>query len=149
VSVREIVGLAALAFVVACGPGGHATPTRAVNQEGRSEALLDANLEVSVARDVTFSFRVVNKSGRRLELRFPSGQTYDLAVLDSAGREIWRWSAGRMFTQALQTRVLDRGDTLVYRITWEPGAWRGRFSAVAELLSETHRIESRAQFAIP
>jgi hypothetical protein len=33
-------------------------------------------------------------------LRFPSGQRYEIVIRDREGKELWRWSAGRFFTQA-------------------------------------------------
>ena len=41
-----------------------------------------------------------------VELDFPDGQTHDFVVLDAAGSEVWRWSDGRMFTQAHAEQVL-------------------------------------------
>ncbi len=100
--------------------------------------------------DVAFVFRVTNNAKKKLELVFPSGHTHDLIVLDAAGEEIWRWSVGRMFTQALQNRFLDAHDTLAYEVTWEapPATPGSTYTAVATLLSENHPLEQRADFAI-
>ena len=98
---------------------------------------------------VTLTFHVTNNSDKHLELLFPSGQTHDFVVLDSAGRAVWRWSADRMFTQALQNQLLESGETTTFDGRWEPGALRGRFTAVATLKSENHPIESRVEFSLP
>lgn len=100
---------------------------------------------------VAFTFRITNNAKKRLELVFPSGQTHDLVVIDAAGEEVWRWSAERMFTQALQNRVLGANDTLTYKVTWTPppGTERVALTAVATLLSENHPLEHKAEFAIP
>src|SRR3954470_2896106 len=45
--------------------------------------------------NVRLAFHVVNTGKKRVELTFPSGQTYDFVVLDSVGREMWRWANGR------------------------------------------------------
>ncbi|MFM8911120.1 MAG: BsuPI-related putative proteinase inhibitor, partial [Gemmatimonadota bacterium] len=31
---------------------------------------------------------------------------------------VWRWSEGRLFTRAMQQRVLRRGDQLAFRERW-------------------------------
>ncbi|MGH7711760.1 MAG: BsuPI-related putative proteinase inhibitor [Gemmatimonadaceae bacterium] len=101
---------------------------------------------------VAFTFSITNNAKKRLELVFPSGQTHELVVVDAAGEEIWRWSSGRMFTQALQNRVLSSGDTLTYELFWTPpsGATAGStLTAVATLLSENHPLEQKTEFAIP
>ena len=97
---------------------------------------------------LAFTFRITNNANKKLELVFPSGQTHDLVVLDAAGEEVWRWSTGRMFTQALQNRVLSSGDTLSYEMIWTPPpANNTPLTAVATLLSENHPLEQRAEFA--
>jgi len=100
---------------------------------------------------VAFTFRVTNNAKKKLELVFPNGQTHDLVVVDNAGEEIWRWSAGRMFTQALQNRIVGAHETISYEVAWTPpgGSPGTMLTAVATLLSENHPLEQRAEFAVP
>lgn len=107
-----------------------------------------SSLDVKVGEAVQFSFHVTNSSNKRVELRFPSGQTHDVVVLDPQGREVWRWSQGRMFTQAMQNKVLSASDTLTFKETWHP-EHPGTYTAVASLLSENYPSEQRAEFALP
>jgi hypothetical protein len=153
--------LCAAALVFACGPRPHsdatatataATTTAPVPKKkahGPSGPLLATSLDVSVKEGVNLAFHITNSSGKALELTFPTGQTHDFAVLDSAGREVWRWSAGRLFTQALRNRVLDAGETATYDVRWDTGARRGTFTAVATLKSDSHPVESRVEFSVP
>jgi hypothetical protein len=89
----------------------------------------------------TFALEVKN-TGKRTEVRFPNGMTHDFVVLDEKDREVWRWSAGRLFTQALQTKQLKPGDALRYEARW-PDARPGTYRVIASLNSATHpqRIE--------
>src|SRR5207244_1976390 len=41
---------------------------------------------------VHFQLRVTNSTSKRVELTFASGQAYDFIIVDSIGREIWRWA---------------------------------------------------------
>lgn len=138
----------AAAILYACGPRSHTTesPNR---KRGVSGPLVASSLDVSVGPDVEFSLHVTNNAQKRVELTFPSGQTYDVAVLDSVGREVWRWSEGRIYTQALQNRVLEANETLSYQAEWNPQALRGSFVAIASLRSENHPIERRVNFSLP
>ena len=108
---------------------------------------LASSLDVSVSNGVSFDFRVVNPGDRKVEVNFPNGKTHEVVVLDSLGREVWRWSNGRMFTQALQNKVLHSSDTL----SWE-GRWRdapaGKYVAIATLASENYPVETRAEFVV-
>lgn len=99
--------------------------------------------------NVEFVLHITNNAQKKLELTFPSGQNYDVTVLDSVGREVWRWSSGRMFTQALQNHVLEANETLTYEAAWNPESMRGAFVAVASLRSENHPLERRVPFSLP
>jgi hypothetical protein len=104
-------------------------------------------LDVRIGDDVRFSFHVTNTSAKRVELRFPSGQTHDITVFDTHGREVWRWSRGRMFTQSMQNKVLGASDTLTFTESWHP-EHPGQYTAVASLLSQNHPVEQHADFAL-
>ena len=60
-----------------------------------------------------------------LELRFPDGQTHDFVVKDFAGKVIWRWSEGRMFTSAMRSETLKgKGETMFSRELGHQGTAR-------------------------
>jgi len=108
-----------------------------------------SSLDVQTAGRVSFDFHVTNNADKRLELTFPSGLTHDVVVTDSAGREVWRWSEGRMFTQTLQNRVLEQDETISYSASWQPSELHGSFVVVASLLSQNHPVEQRVRFTLP
>lgn len=153
--------LCAAAIAFACGPRPHAgeaaaTATAATNAVPKSRASHDAHgpaiassLDVSVKDGVGFVFHVTNNSSKAIELTFPSGQTHDFTVVDAAGREVWRWSGDRMFTQALRNTVLDAGETKSFEGRWEAAGQRGAFTAVAVLKSSNHPVETRVEFTVP
>ena len=97
---------------------------------------------------IRFALRVTNSSKKRVELQFPSGQTYEFVVLDSIGREVWRWTKGRMFTQALQNKLLDGGETLAINEHWDFIPKSGRYTAIATLNSSNYPVEEKADFVI-
>ena len=47
-----------------------------------------------------FALALTNQSKKHVEVAFPNGQEYEFTVLDSLGREVYRWGSSRMFTQA-------------------------------------------------
>ena len=101
------------------------------------------------AREVQLAFRITNRGDKKVELMFPSGQTHDFVVRDESGREVWRWSEGRMFTQALQSKLLNGSETTTYEETWPAGARHGRFTVVATLRSTSHAMEQTAEIVLP
>src|SRR5688500_16048371 len=79
---------------------------RSANATRTSDSPLTPSLDVDLEDGVRFEFQVVNEGKKKLEIDFASGRTHDLVVLDSLGREVWRWSEGRLFTQAMVSKVL-------------------------------------------
>ena len=145
-----LLSAAVLAF--ACGPrastGDSAGAMRASRARNATNGpALVSTLDVHVKDGVAMAFRVVNAGTKRLEVNFPSGQTHEVVVVDSLGREVFRWSKGRMFTQSLQNKVLHESDTLDYDAVWRD-APAGKYTAIATLASENFPMEQRAEFVV-
>jgi hypothetical protein len=142
--------LGALAF----GSTAVATAAPADGQEkpvarrAKNGPAVEAALAIRVADEVRFALHVVNASEHRLELDFPNGQTREFVVSDSAGREVWRWSHGRLFTQTVQNRLLAAGDTVVFEEKWAAAA-PGKYTVEATLRSDNHPLVRRAEFVVP
>ncbi|MGQ0645981.1 MAG: BsuPI-related putative proteinase inhibitor [Gemmatimonadaceae bacterium] len=146
----RIVPLLLTASVVlyACGPRPPASETQA-RKPGSAGQGLAASLDVRVGEAVAMALRVYHGGPRTVELNFPSGHTHDFVVMDSTGRQVWKWSKGRLFTQAMQNRLLRRDDTLSYRAEWDPGELHGTFLAVVSVKSDNHPLEQRLTFLVP
>jgi hypothetical protein len=141
--------LLALTVGYACSPRGGAHPSEApVHHRAADAPPVSSQLAVNVGSDVTFALSVFNESGKKIEITFPNGRTHEIVVKDSQGREQWRWSEGRMFTQTVRNSLVDDGDTLRYEDSWSPALPPGTYVAVATLNSETHPLESSATFTL-
>ena len=145
---RIIVPLMAAAVLVfACGPR---TPNPVASARPRSgvEQGVTSHVMVDTARgEVRFAIEVLNDSRKRVELDFPDGRTHDFIVLDESGREVWRWSAGRLFTQGMQNRLLEAHDAVVYTERWRPPT-KGQYTLVAQLHSENYPVRQRVGFSL-
>jgi hypothetical protein len=95
-----------------------------------------------------FSLDVTNVGKKNVELTFPDGQTHDFAVLDSTGREVYRWADGRMFTQSVQNRTIDTGETLRIAEQGTPALPAGSYVAVATLRSTNFPVQERFAFEL-
>jgi hypothetical protein len=149
--------LCAAAIAFACGPHPQGTAqslTAAVPRPaGRTKAakapVITSSLDARVADRVTFTFNVTNAGSKLVELTFPSGQRYEFTVLDAEGREVWRWSEDRMFTQSLTNRQLSARETATFAEAMPAGDLHGTYTVVARLESSTHPIEQRQLFTLP
>lgn len=54
-----------------------------------------------------------------LTLYYRTSQRYDLAVVDSQGQEVWRWSRDRAFAQVTEEVPLGAGETLSFAEIWD------------------------------
>ena len=93
-----------------------------------------------------FDLAIHNEGRKHVELAFPSGQTYDFAVVDGNGKEVYRWGNGRMFTQSRQNRMLDGGDTMRIEESATPDLAPGSYVAVATLHSSNYPVQQRVAF---
>lgn len=155
--------LCAGALAFACGPRTHseaastaslatAAPVtlQGVASAAHKNAKLASSFEVKVEEDgVRFALRVTNEAKKQIEVTFPSGQTHEFSVLDTLGREVWRWGASRMFTQSVQNKLLSGGETMRIAERWEKPLQRGKYVAIASLNSSNFPVEERVEFTLP
>lgn len=108
---------------------------------------LTGSLDTQVESDrVSFSFTVANDGDEPVTLSFRDACAADFAVFDGE-EERWRWSRGRMFTQALQSASLDPGESVTYEGEWQnPEA--GTHTTVATLEADNHDCEARAEVSV-
>lgn len=68
-------------------------------------------------------FTLRNDTASPVELRFRDAQTYDIIVRDAAGKEIYRWSAGKGFLQVLRSELIqaERQWIAFFRAPAQPG----------------------------
>jgi hypothetical protein len=142
--------LTAGGIAFACGPRPSESEAASAPASARRPAnapALATTLELSVTDGVDLRLHVTNTSGKKIEMTFPTGQTHDFYILDASGREVWRWSTGRMFTQGVQKKLVDGGATLSYADRWAGPLAGGTYTAVAVLLSTSHPTEQRVEFS--
>lgn len=147
---RLIIPLLCAASVVAFARGnsGHTSKTTSTTSSNRSKTLLTSKFTVNAGSRVEFNLDVRNNSKKMVELRFRDGKTHDFFVQDASGKEVWRWSKSRMFTQGVQNKLVKARDVAVFSEQWAPSNAHGRYTAVAVLPSENHPIEEHVEFEL-
>jgi hypothetical protein len=147
---RLIIPLLCAASVVAFARGnvGHKATLAASTTEKHSKVALSSRFTVNRGAVVGFTLDVQNNTTKMVELRFPSGKTHDFIVKDDAGKEVWRWSKSRMFTQGVQNKLIKAKNVATFSEGWDAADHHGRFTATAVLLSDNHPIEETLQFEL-
>src|SRR5215472_15673457 len=103
-------------------------PAQPPNAGGRKEAENVAKAsEETVALDVQasevsggtkFLLTVINTTDKLVPFKFTSGQTYDFAILDASGQEIWRWSRRMFFSQVVRQEAMRPNKNWTFEVTW-------------------------------
>jgi hypothetical protein len=151
--------IGAVAF--ACGPRSHseaslvtvsvakAAPPARKKQTKANVTKVTGNFAVRVEQNTLhFALDLTNVGSKHVELAFPDGQAYDFSVIDTAGREVYRWGEGRMFTQSVQNKLLDSGDTMHIVERAKPELPSGDYVAVATLRSTNFPVLERVAFQV-
>jgi hypothetical protein len=138
---------AASAVAFARGTTGHRA-TLAASTERHAKSEVSSKFVVNASDRVEFTLDVRNNTLKMVELRFPDGKTHDFIVRDASGKEVWRWSKSRLFTQGMQNKLVKSRDVAVFTENWNPADMHGRFTAVAVLASDNHPIEDEVEFEL-
>ena len=64
--------------------------------------------------ELYLELRLVNPSDTPYSIEHRSGQSYDFALFDDSGKELWRWSNGMAFTQALTSETIPAKGQVAY-----------------------------------
>ena len=150
---RYVIALlctAALAY--ACGPWTHSQSASTAPVQHHHKAPREVATTLNVVPNGTrigFALQVTNNTPKTVELRFPNGQTHDFAVADTQGRVVWRWSTGRLFTQAMQSKTVHSKDTMTLEDEWDARNAHGKYIAIATLNTTASPVERRVEFTLP
>jgi hypothetical protein len=146
--------LVAASVAFARGSFAHAEkPNANAKREAEKAAPIVTTFDVTRPKDdaekLRFALHVTNNTSKMLELQFPDGQTHDFVVRDFAGKEVWKWSEGRMFTSAMRSTTLKGKGQTVYAESWDASGQHGSFTAVATLRSNNFPVQTTVQFVLP
>jgi hypothetical protein len=98
------------------------------------------------ADDILARITLRNTAQQPLELVFPSGQDFDIAIRNEKGETVYQWSATRSFILAIRDLSFrgERNWVEPLRLSLEPGA----YTATATLAVEGRRFESAVPFRV-
>jgi hypothetical protein len=147
--------LLAGAVALACGTSSHSSAAVSPTVKSTSVAIKAGTAPIASEfrvrphpKALEFALHVTNPTKKSVELVFPSGQEYEFSVMDSTGTEVYRWGTGRMFTQSLQNKLLDGGETMHIEERAEKTLPVGSYTAVATLRSTNYPVEQRFSFQL-
>jgi hypothetical protein len=124
---RFILGLCLLLFVGGCGTANsetNASKNENESKEATTSSVDLANFETGLVVEPTedkavFNITFTNKGDEDANVTFSSGQKFELVVQDSTGKEVYRYSTGKMFTMALEMIKLAPGESIELQDEWD------------------------------
>ncbi|HEY0635294.1 MAG TPA: BsuPI-related putative proteinase inhibitor, partial [Gammaproteobacteria bacterium] len=140
------IGLSPGSYVLeAQGIGIDVTPSQIVNITDIDFALPASDFQVTLkttdelgqastsfgqGEPINIVLTIKNISAVHKTLSFNDGKLYDFALQNESGVEVWRWSNGYGFTQALTSYTIAPGETVTFT-----GQWDQRLSESGPLLA--------------
>lgn len=125
---RRACPLAAALLLASCvtevsrDPGG----PRVEDRPAVSLTLRSDRAEYASGQPVELALELVNRGRGPVSMTVPTSQLYEFAIARD-GREIWRWSEGKLFAAQVTEVLLGPGQTGLYKAVWDGKARDGRF----------------------
>lgn len=114
---KLLASLLAAALLIGCTPEEEATGFE-VSLSLRDKFGQEAST-FSTEETITLQLRVENTGDSAATLNFNNGQAYDFTISNSAGAEIWHWSADKSFTEATESTTFAAGEVRFYSADWD------------------------------
>ena len=105
--------------------------------------------KLSPGEPVRVTLEVTNRSPETVRLTFLTGQRFDLSLRNVSGREVWRWSDGRLFMQALGEEVLKPSPgVLRFDATIPAPRGEGRYTLHGKITATNLTLRASAPFQV-
>jgi hypothetical protein len=104
---------------------------------GLKPALTTERSSYKVGEAVPLTFSVTNTQTSSRILKFASGQEFDIEI-SRDGREVWRWSNGKMFPQMVRILPLGPGEVLQFKETWDQQDNEGHLLAPGDYMATAY-----------
>jgi hypothetical protein len=132
---RPLAVLVLLTTLAGCGSNGDASETQPGKEKGLSLSV-DFDEPLRAGQPVTWKLEVENGGPDEVTLVFRSGKDGDVALVQG-GREAYRWSGNKYFSQAMRQERVAAGAKKTFTLEEQTlSAEPGDYELVAELDSE-------------
>ena len=134
---------------LASSAGGAEAPSPGVGRLNPVLGLQIHGSKLSPGEPVRVTLEVTNRSPETVRLTFLTGQRFDLSLRNVSGREVWRWSDGRLFMQALGEEVLKPSPgVLRFDATIPAPRGEGRYTLHGKITATNLTLRASAPFQV-
>jgi hypothetical protein len=126
-------------FLFGCSGGNENTANTLVEEKDGEVKVeideLELMVDVNVLRNqAEFIITLINNSSETKKLEFSSSQKYEIIVTDQNNQEVYRYSEGKMFAQALESTSIKPAESIKWEEVWEdiePGEYEVEVSILS------------------
>lgn len=121
-----------------------------IDQEVEVQEVMSNELKLDfyvmpLTKETQFVISLTNQSDQLKKLEFHSGQKYEIIVTNDKDEEVYTYSKGKMFSQALESALIKAGESMEWEETWQhenlpPGQYKAKVSILSHK-SENLTIE--------
>lgn len=108
-----------LLFLVGCGQSSEDDESEGVSGNVETKEVQFTVDAKESQENIQFEITLKNNTDEEKNFEFRSGQKYDIIVHDKNGAEVYKYSKGRMFTQAIQYVNLLPLKSQTWQETWD------------------------------
>ncbi|WP_138420483.1 BsuPI-related putative proteinase inhibitor [Aquibacillus sediminis] len=123
---KLVLGSLLTLTLAACGTTGAEEPgeKQAGEEQVEENTVSMENVELSTdalieGDQAKFVLELENTNEEDVDLLMPSGKKYEIVVTNDEGEEVYRYSEGKMFTQALETVTIPADDKVAWEEEWD------------------------------
>jgi hypothetical protein len=147
--VRRLAGvLVVLASLAGCGRDAPRAGGTVTSNENGLSLWVSFDEPLRTGHPVSWTLNVENRAREAVTLHFSSGKDGDVA-LQQGGREVYRWSTNRLFSQALRQVRLEAGARHAFPLEEKAlPAPAGDYELVAALASDPSPGELRRRVTV-
>jgi hypothetical protein len=125
-----------VAALAGCGRGGSNVNGGVTSSKSGLSLTVGFGEPLRAGQPVTWVLEVKNGGQTPVTLRFPSGKDGDVALVQG-GREAYRWSSKRLFSQAVRQVPLGAGESRSFSLEERAlGVPAGDYELMAQLAAE-------------
>lgn len=126
------------------------------NQEVEVQEVMSNELKLDfyvmpLSEETQFVISLTNQSDQLKKLEFHSSQKYEIIVTNEKGEEVYIYSKGKMFSQALGSALIKAGESMEWEETWQhenlpPGQYKAKVSILSH---KSENLTMEREWTVP
>lgn len=126
------------------------------NQEVEVQEVMSNELKLDfyvmpLSEETQFVISLTNQSDQLKKLEFHSSQKYEIIVTNEKREEVYTYSKGKMFSQALGSALIKAGESMEWEETWQhenlpPGQYKAKVSILSH---KSENLTMEREWTVP